>query len=106
MKFNPDLIVEWCPICSQGWIEIAKEKETGQLFCYCNECESEWTEPCDVELEVLTINRFGEVTEPTVDEIVQRVWGKYTKKCIRISPTCECNSSMWFFLCAQHGRYL
>lgn len=79
MIFNPAFIIEWCCICSQGWVEIVKEKETGLLYCRCSECEAEWSEPSQVKMVPPMLSWFGKVVEPTLEEIQQRGWDKYTK---------------------------
>jgi hypothetical protein len=69
--------VKWCPVCDQGWVVIAKDKKTGKLFCYCKECETEWTQPQDVGVKVGTHNAFGVASEPTIKDISVAGWGKY-----------------------------
>ncbi|MGE7978342.1 hypothetical protein [Psychrobacillus sp. NPDC093200] len=70
--------VAWCPICSQGWIEIVKDTITDELFVLCSECENEWDSP----LEITVSNAREEVSEnlvsePTKEEIIQIKWDKY-----------------------------
>lgn len=42
--------VAWCPICSQGWVQVVRDVETKELFVMCDECESEWNHPEDVKV--------------------------------------------------------
>ena len=69
--------VKWCPVCDQGWVIIAKDKSTKQLFCYCTECETEWKRPQDVGVKTGEHNVFGSATEPTIEEIKSIGWGQY-----------------------------
>ncbi|WP_342578551.1 hypothetical protein [Psychrobacillus sp. FSL K6-2843] len=70
--------VAWCPICSQGWLEIVKDTATDELFVLCSECENEWDSPLKI-----TISQAREevsenlVSEPTKDEIISVKWDKY-----------------------------
>jgi hypothetical protein len=67
--------VSWCPICEQGWVQIVKEKESGQLFVWCDECDSEWPSPNDVEhKEMATRDTYAEIEDPTDNEIIVKGW--------------------------------
>ncbi|UPM54803.1 hypothetical protein [Gottfriedia acidiceleris] len=57
--------VAWCPICDQGWVEIVKDVVTNDLFVYCNECESEWNQPSEV-------NSLNDRTELTIIELLHQ----------------------------------
>lgn len=73
--------VAWCPICSQGWVQIVRDVETKELFVMCDECESEWNHPEDVkELEARSEINDNRVTTPTVEEIRMASWEKYIIK--------------------------
>ncbi|WP_433958709.1 hypothetical protein [Cytobacillus horneckiae] len=77
MSSNYEYKVKWCPICEQGWIEIMKDIERNRLLLICNECESEWENPRDINFsnskEQLSIN----IKKPTHKEIGENGWGKY-----------------------------
>ena len=67
--------VSWCPICEQGWVQIVKEKVSGQLFVWCDECDSEWYSPNDVkQKEMATRDTFMEIEDPTDSEIAAKGW--------------------------------
>jgi hypothetical protein len=38
-------IVGYCPVCGQGRQLVVKAKSSGELFVYCEECESRWASP-------------------------------------------------------------
>lgn len=67
--------VAWCPICDQGWVEIAKDKTTKELFVYCTECETEWDSPEYVEVKNKgSFGKYGEIESPTYEEILNKGW--------------------------------
>lgn len=70
--------VAWCPICSQGWVQIVKDVETKILYVMCDECESEWKHPDDVMvLKARSDINDNRVTTPTDEEIRIAGWEKY-----------------------------
>ena len=75
-----DYNVKWCPICNQGWVQIVKEIETEVLFLLCEECESEWNNPQEIEKENCTRDTYGFITTPTYSEIMEKGWQKFIIK--------------------------
>ena len=70
--------VSWCPICEQGWAQIVKEKESGQLFVWCDECDSEWPSPNEVKnLDLATRGNFSEIEDPSEQDIIANDWGRF-----------------------------
>lgn len=70
--------VKWCPICNQGWVEIVKDVKTGQLFCCCSECESEWDDASNIERKSANSpEKYGKIYDPEEEEIVKKGWDKY-----------------------------
>ncbi len=70
--------VKWCPICNQGWVEIVKDIESGELFCCCSECENEWDEPAIISKESCNgENKYGQICDPDESEISLKGWLKY-----------------------------
>lgn len=41
------VVNEICPICGQGRILVAIEKDNKRLFVMCEDCESEWDGPSE-----------------------------------------------------------
>lgn len=73
--------VNWCPICSQGWVEIVKDISTNILFLKCEECEHEWNHPMKVINKIDGIWIEGHHgTPPTVGEIEQSGWNRYLSR--------------------------
>lgn len=73
--------VSWCPVCDQGWVEIVKDKNSGQLFVCCNECETEWEKPEDIhDTKLGTIGKHGMIVKPLLEEIESIKWDKYIDK--------------------------
>ena len=73
-----DFKVAWCPLCSQGWVEIVKDVETKQFYVMCEECEDEWDHPTNVNpSKVRTEVNRNRVTTPTSEEIQGIGWDKY-----------------------------
>lgn len=73
--------VKWCPICDQGWIEILKEIPTDKLVCGCDECESGWDSPDNINRSNSTWCVYNkECAEPSAEEIENSGWSKYVLK--------------------------
>ena len=70
--------VSWCPVCRQGWIKIAKEKDSKKLFIYCEECEIEWDSPEYIKNENAGyFGKYGKAESPTYEEIVRNDWHRF-----------------------------
>lgn len=70
--------VAWCAVCNQGWVEIAKDKNSKELFCYCNECESEWANPQDLKNPAAsTQGLYGTIEEPSETDIDLKGWRNF-----------------------------
>ena len=70
--------IKWCPICDQGWIEIVKDIQSGELFCCCSECESEWNDPENITKDSCNkTDMYGQVCDPEESEIALKGWQKY-----------------------------
>lgn len=72
--------VAWCPVCNQGWVEIAKEKCSDKLFLLCEECESEWDEPSNIKKNNSTRDKYGLIKVPLLEEIKEKGWDRYIIK--------------------------
>ncbi len=73
--------IMWCNVCNQGWVEIVKDNDTNKLFVCCLECETEWDCPKDaLEYVSGTHNKYGQVSEPIYEEIVNSGWQNYITK--------------------------
>lgn len=72
--------VSWCPICSQGWLEIVKDTITDELYILCSECETEWESPIKITRSNSREGSENIVSEPTLEEITQIKWDKYILK--------------------------
>jgi len=44
---NYAVVNEVCPVCGQGRVLVAAEKDGNSLFVICEDCESEWISPKD-----------------------------------------------------------
>ena len=73
--------VAWCPECEQGWIEIAKDLDTGELFCCCDECMCEWNDPNNITPQTVVAcakrGIWGKACDPTDEEIATKGWQKF-----------------------------
>lgn len=77
-----------CYICSQGWAVIVQEILTRTYFVYCNECETEWTNPIDYQKQQNeTRFTYGEFREPDDKEILQIGWEPYLDQRLKKSCT-------------------
>jgi hypothetical protein len=80
-KTNPVdcAVVGCCPICTQGRQLIVRGKLAGELFVYCEECESRWASPADAKnpdkvLLPWTVVPWSSVS---VDELCDTEWFSY-----------------------------
>lgn len=70
--------ISWCPVCSQGWVEIVKDPTVNELFVMCDECETEWRHPLDAINRKEGIWReHNRVAAPSQDEVEQADWAKF-----------------------------
>ena len=69
-----------CLVCQQGMLEIVKEKESGQIFVVCDECEAEWKNPEDALKKANgTRGKYGAISGVTLSEIQNLHWDKYIR---------------------------
>lgn len=40
-----------CPACEQGRLFVTKMRDTGRLFLLCEECESAWLTPEEIDVK-------------------------------------------------------
>jgi hypothetical protein len=40
-----------CPVCEQGRLFVMKIRDTGELFLLCEECESAWLTPEEIDVK-------------------------------------------------------
>lgn len=69
------VVNESCPVCGQGRVLVAREKDGRSLFVVCEDCESEWNEPYEShDALVATRDRhtFLHYVEP--DELADHPW--------------------------------
>lgn len=69
------VVNETCPVCGQGRVLVASEKEGGAFFAMCEDCESEWREPNesnDAALATRDSHTFSRYLEP--DELTNHQW--------------------------------
>lgn len=77
MQDRQHIKINWCPICDQGWIQILKEKQSGTLFLCCDECETEWLSPSEIQRENGSQGRFGESASASQQEAETMGWDKF-----------------------------
>ncbi|QHC35666.1 hypothetical protein [Komagataeibacter xylinus] len=53
MTVPPDYVEvrEVCPVCSQGWVRVARDSATNSLFFRCDECGSDWEDVLKIGIE-------------------------------------------------------
>lgn len=73
-----------CSFCHQGRLLILRDKQRGELYLHCEECESGWRDPeraDDTKSRFLTLNEDFDSECPTGEEIDSAGWGKYRLHC-------------------------
>lgn len=74
---NENLHVAWCPYCNQGWVDIEKDSGNGTLLLVCEECDTTWEKPTDIELDNPIHYEFtGNLKTPSINEIKEIGWDK------------------------------
>ena len=69
-----------CPVCNQGRLLIAREKQTGTHFIACEDCEAEWESPnASHDLNRLTRGRFGESEFISLEVALNHPWKEFIK---------------------------
>jgi len=69
------VISEACPICSQGRVLIAAEKDGQTLFVMCEDCESEWGSPYDsADAALATRDHHSFARYMEADELTDHPW--------------------------------
>jgi hypothetical protein len=75
---NNDFNVAWCPFCNQGWVQIVKDSSNGKLALLCQECDTVWANPEDLQLNEPFRYLFqGMAIKPSFDEILNVEWDRY-----------------------------
>jgi hypothetical protein len=75
---NNNSYIGECVICRQGRLEILKEKETGKLFIYCEECEAEWETPQDALINQNgSCFKYGLAESAPLKDIKKAGWFSY-----------------------------
>lgn len=69
--------VKECPVCSQGWVQILRKKDSEELLLCCSECEVSWNDPNEVDWGNGKL-MFGEdLVFATSEEIIKKGWDKF-----------------------------
>lgn len=69
------VVNETCPVCGQGRILVATEKDDRALFVICEDCESEWREPSEShEAALATRGRYTFSRYLAPDELEGHQW--------------------------------
>ncbi len=66
--------VKWCPVCNQGWVEIVRDSAKKQIYLYCNECETEWSNPKEIRDDNGTHDVFQTCEKVTITEVEEKGW--------------------------------
>lgn len=69
------VVKESCPVCGQGRVLVAVEKDGHSLFVVCEDCESEWSTPiesCDASLATRDQHTFLRYLAPA--DLIGHQW--------------------------------
>jgi hypothetical protein len=70
--------VEWCPVCSQGWVEIVMDKVSKELLFCCSECEVEWSDFESIKQKNSnSCNEDRQIETPSFESIKAKGWEKH-----------------------------
>ncbi len=77
---NNVAMIGLCPVCNQGRLLIAREKETGNYYVACEDCEAEWQNPpASKDISKVTRGRFGESVFLSLEEASTHPWKEFIK---------------------------
>jgi hypothetical protein len=66
-----------CPACEQGRLFITKIRDTGELFLLCEECESAWLTPEEVDVKVHFDFQGKCIDRAGLEDIERAGWSRY-----------------------------
>lgn len=66
-----------CPACEQGRLVVTKALDTGKLFLLCEECESAWLTPEEIDVKTHFDFRGGGVDRAGREDIELSGWFRY-----------------------------
>jgi predicted AAA+ superfamily ATPase len=70
--------IAWCPFCNQGWVDIVQDAISNELFVLCDECDTKWNNPIDVQQnKPVLYDAEDKVKIPVLDEIQKSGWDKW-----------------------------
>lgn len=69
------VVNERCPVCGQGRVLVALEKDGHSLFIVCEDCESEWREPSEsCDASIATRDKHTFLRYLNSDELMEHRW--------------------------------
>lgn len=69
-----------CPLCRQGSLVIARERDTGTYYVCCEDCETEWHSPEDaVDIRKASRNKFNLSDFLSHEEVAGHPWESFVK---------------------------
>jgi len=77
---NTVAMIGICPVCNQGRLLIARDKQTGKGYVACEGCEAEWENPlASTDVSKVTRGRFGESVFLSLEEASTHPWKEFIK---------------------------
>ncbi|MDR9838480.1 hypothetical protein [Herbaspirillum huttiense] len=67
-----------CPICDQGRLFITLNDDAGELFLLCEECESAWRTPEEIDVRSHHGFEGAKIRRANSAEIESFGWSRYT----------------------------
>lgn len=66
-----------CPICEQGRLFVTKNQDTGMLFLLCEECESAWQTPEEIDVKKHYDFQGMKIHRADLEDIENYAWSHY-----------------------------
>jgi uncharacterized protein (DUF983 family) len=78
LPMNNVAMVGICPVCNQGRLLIARDKQTGKDYVACEDCEAEWETPsASKDITNVTRNHFGKSVFLSLEEASTHPWKEF-----------------------------
>nr|WP_198985022.1 hypothetical protein [Herbaspirillum sp. ASV7] len=66
-----------CPVCDQGRLYIMKSQHSGKLFLLCEECESAWQNPEEIDIKKHYDFQGMKICRAAFEDIENCGWSHY-----------------------------
>ena len=66
-----------CPVCEQGRLFVTVVRDTKELFLLCEECESAWQTPGNIDVNIHFDFSARSVVRAAYNDVAEAGWSRY-----------------------------